>query len=501
MTTPLLTHKATDGTALHAVVSLSAIRSLSATQIDALHSIEIDLVSQLLHYTPIHNAQLLIAAARGQIAHDLDLSTILDQSESATPTPLSDLPNADLSILKDVSEKAAKVFVEYFQVRTIEHLASFPPFVEAQRFLLPADDVFREPASAPEELIPKAIGSVESTVNYSIFAREHTLRLEGLELVYDAERKHFVDSRLATLFPVRGLGPILGRLKPETTASSNTPDLFHKFPRAPVPEPILHLGYVGKLTQQWVNMGTHLGEIVHSLALAPGESRNIAVIDWRRTQLTRRAEDTSVLEQLNHQLLHTRALDETTRSVAAEHLVGSTLVAAGTLATSAATVVGAGLAGGLAGSVPGAAIGTALGSIEPGLGNLAGALAGAVIGFGIGASVAAGGSALAAANGQLGVIQTDSSGDRSIIGGQQQNITEMTSQKSSSLRSLWSNIFVTDEQAESERLTTRNITNYNHSHALTIQYYEVLQHYRAEISLKAAEPPTFFTISPIGVHD
>ena len=44
----------------------------------------------------------------------------------------------------------------------------------------------------------------------------------------------------------------------------------------------------------------------------------------------------------------------------------------------------------------------------------------------------------------------------------------------------------------------RNITNeQDHSHALTIQYFEILQRYRTEVELAAAEPLLFLPFRPL----
>ncbi|MCP4408118.1 MAG: hypothetical protein GY807_10235 [Gammaproteobacteria bacterium] len=472
----------TDGNELQVVISLTAMKSLNSSQVEALRSLGIYRIGDLLHYTPIHHAKLIVTAAKGLVAHDLDLTNILSAAYLATP--LDQLPKAELTALAEINASIAQVFADHFGVRTLERLAIFPPFVEAQNYLSSSSNSFKEPPSAPEELIPKVTGSIESTANYSNFVREHTLRLKGLELVYDADREHYLDKRIASLFPTR-------------TELVLRPDVNSTISQVLAPMPELQLGYVAKLSQRWVNMGTHLGEIIHSLALAPGESRNIAIIDWKRSQLTHRDENTQVSEQLSNYLIHTRALDEVTRSVATEHQSGGTGIAAGTLATSAATVVGAALAGGVSGAIPAAAIGALVGSVEPGLGTAIGAAAGTVIGFGIGAAITGSTALAGSANGQLGIIETDSSGKREITGRVQQNITEMTSQKASTVRSLWSNVIVTDEQAENENISTRNVTNYNHSHSLTVQYYEVLQHYRAEISLRAAEPLLLLPYRPL----
>lgn len=488
MATSLIVHPASDGTHLQAVLSLAVVRSLNAPQIQALHSLGILRVSDLLHYAPVHNARLVVAAAQGRIAHDFDLATLIDASAAAIP--LDELPRASPARLKGVGEAAAKILLDEFNIRTIEALAEFGPFREAQRFLTASSDVFREPASAPDELMPRMVGHVETIKNFSSFVREDLLRLRGLQLTLDDEREVYLDLRLASLFVVRGLGPIF-----RSNAFGAPVRLQGKvgslgLPTIPTPTPEVQLGYVTKLSQRWVNLGVYLGEIKHSLALAPGESRNIAIIDWQRRQRTARQEDTQVNEQLSNLLIHTRALEEVTRSTAWEHQYGGTEIAAGTLATSAALVAGAALVGAASGALVGLSVDALTGFTTMGLGTLTGMVAG-------GAAGAIGASAVISGNGQLGVVHSDSTGDREINGEVMQNIAEMTSQKASSVRSLFSNVFVTDEQAENEQLTTHNITNYNHSHALTIQYFEVLQHYRAELSLTAADALLYLPYRPL----
>jgi hypothetical protein len=492
MFTSLLSHHATDGSDLHAIVSVSAIRSLTPLQIQALATINIRRVSDLLHYRPIHDARLIAAIARREIAHDTIPSELVDDAYAGESA--ANLLSKEVVALRTVKTAAAEVFKTAFDITTIQQLADFKAFEEAQQFLTPPGDLFREAASTPSELMPQIVGAVQSTATYSSFVKKQTLRLKGVELTYDNTRIFFVDPLLAGLFPVRGF---------ELLRPSHSSLLFPWASRNP--EPVIKLGYACKHTQQWVNFGTFLGETVFSLALAPGESRNIAIVDWTRSQRTRRSEDTTVSEQLTNELFHTRALDEVTRSTAFEHQQGGTTIEAGTLSTAAAGVLGAGLAGGLAGTIPGAAIGAAAGAIagtiEPGLGNVVGAVAGAgagaMIGFGVGAAIAGGTSLVGAANAQIGTLRSDSGGDREIEGSLRQTITETVNQKASAVRSLRSNIFVTDEQAEREKLQTRNITNYNHSHMLNLEYFEVLQRYRVELRLTEAEPLLFLPFRPL----
>jgi hypothetical protein len=56
-------------------------------------------------------------------------------------------------------------------------------------------------------------------------------------------------------------------------------------------------------------------------------------------------------------------------------------------------------------------------------------------------------------------------------------------------------------QSEHEQISTRVITNYNHMHALTIQYYEVLQVYRLEVSLTKADRVIFIPMKLIDFNN
>lgn len=51
------------------------------------------------------------------------------------------------------------------------------------------------------------------------------------------------------------------------------------------------------------------------------------------------------------------------------------------------------------------------------------------------------------------------------------------------MRDLRSSVVVSSKQSEESKVQTRTVTNYNHSHTLTILYYEVLRQYRLVTSL------------------
>ncbi|HRI35300.1 MAG TPA: hypothetical protein PLD02_16240, partial [Saprospiraceae bacterium] len=87
--------------------------------------------------------------------------------------------------------------------------------------------------------------------------------------------------------------------------------------------------------------------------------------------------------------------------------------------------------------------------------------------------------------------------ERNITAQMSQNITDTVSQLASDVRSLWSVVVAEDTQTENRQINTRNVTNYNHSHALTVQYYEVLHRYRAEVKLNEVVPILYLPYSPL----
>jgi hypothetical protein len=80
-----------------------------------------------------------------------------------------------------------------------------------------------------------------------------------------------------------------------------------------------------------------------------------------------------------------------------------------------------------------------------------------------------------------------------ILSSTQQNATAERSRRATIVRECY--------QEEKETLTTRAVTNYNHMHALTVQYYEVVQVYRVKTELWNAERVLFIPMKPIRFED
>jgi hypothetical protein len=197
----------------------------------------------------------------------------------------------------------------------------------------------------------------------------------------------------------------------------------------------VQLGIVNDYRIAWYPLGHSLGQIQYSLPLAPGESVNLAVIDWTRRDSAQRKEVTSLDEQLVHDEHRDRGISETVASAVQEYQHGSSF-----------------------------------------MGGIAGAGGGSYMGLSAGIA------------GSLGGSTASSSGNRNVTGSTLQTIADNISQVSTAQRELQSTVVVQSVQAEKEAIETRTVVNYNHSHALTVLYYEVLRHFRVVTGLVGQRP-------------
>jgi hypothetical protein len=189
----------------------------------------------------------------------------------------------------------------------------------------------------------------------------------------------------------------------------------------------------------WQSLGHSLGEILYSLPLAPGESVKLAVIDWSWESTTQRTEQTALSEEVLHQTHRDRTISETVKAGLRELQMGSSFM--GGVATSAG---GSGSTG---------AIGVAIGNAW-----------------------------------SLGGSTATSEGSRELTGENVQRLSDSFSQASSAQRELNSTVVIQARQEEKESIQTRTFTNYNHSHTLTILYYEVLRHFKVVVEWVRRRP-------------
>jgi len=194
--------------------------------------------------------------------------------------------------------------------------------------------------------------------------------------------------------------------------------------------------YVDDYKVSWFSLGHSLGEILYSLPLAPGETVKLAVIDWSWDSLTKRDETTKLTEEVLHQTHRDRTITETVKAGLKELQHGS--------------------------------------SFMGGTASAAGASGGANLGVvGLGAAVGN--------TWSLGGSTATSDGSRDLAAENVQRLNDSFSQASSAQREINSTVVIQARQEEKESIQTRTFSNYNHSHTLTVLYYQVLRHYRVTV--------------------
>ena len=197
-------------------------------------------------------------------------------------------------------------------------------------------------------------------------------------------------------------------------------------------------GLVLRFIQRWQPIGQCLGDISYSLALAPGEARDLAMIDWSRSESVSRVDDIDSSEQLLHNQHRDRSIEEALNAGLHEHQEGWSFMA--------------GTAGAASASIP----------IETVKLSISGDHA-------------------------IGVGISSTTGDRNLSGFSQQDLADTVTQATTVLRGLRSTVIVQADQNESNTIQTRTIANHNRCHALTVQYYEVLRTYRVTTQLAGAD--------------
>lgn len=440
------------------IKSLLSLKYLS--QVEALNGIGIFSLRDLAEFTPCRYAQLLLGSIENGTIFDLELKNYLDSevAQDATPDEIRLIAKQPIINIKGIGETYEKVFNSNFFVNTIEDLANFSAFKEAQSIILnKINDTFYEKPSAPKELIPELIGSTHTQVRFNNYVKEKEHIFDSAALQYlSAPDEPFPEQELIDAFT------------------------RHKFK--------FHLGYLALFKQKWINAGTHLGEILHSVALAPGESRNIAFLDWHSRQASSRSEDTSISEQLSSEFYQNRALNEVVQTTASEHQIGKTEIDATTetSGTSKTSGFGGGASTGASGKADLTSVtGFPLEVSGAGLASFAGST---------------GKSKVYSESNTQGTLTSETSGERSVLGQVTQNISDSTVQNSSNVRSLMSTVIIEDTQSGGQSVQTRNITNYNHSHALTMQYFEVLQKYNTNTYSDKLTPVLYLPFNPVNFN-
>lgn len=338
--------------------------------------------------------------------------------------PIERLATEPINVLKAIGQEHAKEIAEALGVTTVRELAKWPPYLAARQLFSAAaggngSTVIEEDPEAPSDLVPGTGQYPTERVHYNVIVLDRIIRKGSGQLLRPLEES---------------FSPL------DVSQQSET---GFKYPA---------VGALLKYSQSWYTQGLTLGHLLHSVALAPGETTRIAIVDWSRQDQANVTEDIGETETLSAYLGRNRSISEVTHAVATEAQQGFSFSTTSTDTWSGG--IGSGAAGQM-GKYP--------------IFFTAGWSAGGSRGRSTSTSFAT------------------SSGRRELNAEMTQNISDTTQQAANSVRNRRASVVREVSQSESETLSTRAVTNFNHMHALTIQYYEVVQIYKTVIEI--AEDP------------
>lgn len=408
----------------------SSLIGVSPAAESALATINVNSVFDLAASRVFAAASELLALEKNPVSAEARLNLVAsDLVQAPAGVPVSELAGQTIAILRAVGEAAAPTLASALDVETVRDLALWPPYHAAKAILSAAFSPEGTPgfeADEPADLLPKS----------GVYPTE---RVFFRKLVIDA-----VPEQGQGVQPIEQAGPI------DLATALAGPGGFSR----------LATGALLTFSQSWFSEGLTLGQLLHSLSLAPGESTRVAVVDWSRRSRAAASEDISESELLSNTMAHSRAISEVTDATATEFQTGKS----NTHAQATTDQSGSGL-------------GLSLGPI----------------GFG-----ASGGSSTTTTD----VMSASSSfGARDLAASYSQDINDRSQQNASSVRNRRASVVREVSQSEHEQISTRVITNYNHMHALSVQYYEVVQAFRATTQLERAERCLFVPVKLLSFTD
>jgi hypothetical protein len=379
----------------------------------------------------------LFATAAALTAAETDATTLESRlngaaTDAVDPPPglaVGEWARQGLSILAGLDPAEATALETALSIQTVRDFALWPPLRAAKAILAEAlggAASADEDPSTPADLLPKS----------------------G---VYPTERV-FYSRLLIDLAPqaAQGTTPVEQAGAIDLGASLSAPTAFQR----------LAVGALATFSQSWYSEGVTLGQLLHSLTLAPGESTRIALLDWSRRVSASLTEQIDEREQLAGTQTHNRALTEVTDSTASEFQSGHSTT-----------------------------------HVESESGQ-----SGSAFGLEIG-PLALGGSGGGGSSTTTATSTASSFGARDLAASLAQNINDRTQQNASSARSRRASVVSEVSQAEHESITTRIVTNYNHMHALNVQYFELVQAYRVTTELDRVERCLFVPLQLLDFHD
>lgn len=222
----------------------------------------------------------------------------------------------------------------------------------------------------------------------------------------------------------------------------------------------LGLGYVLTFRQTWQPAGHSLGDLIYSLALAPGEEQQIAIFEHDESLDVRDEETLAATERRTYgetadsstSAVFTSALEQEAYGYSHLHTTSKT-----------GGVGGAGGIGGFVGPV----------------------LVGVGIGGGYGTNTSTGSS------------EVSESSSRDFASRASQDFHSTLSRSASVRRNASRTGVRLAESSDLRSTSTRRVSNQNHCHALTFQYWQVLRHYRVVSEIDDAQLVCFVPLELI----
>ena len=200
--------------------------------------------------------------------------------------------------------------------------------------------------------------------------------------------------------------------------------------------------------QVWRHKGLELGNLLHTVCLAPGEVTQVAVVQWDRKTKGASTEDITQSESVSSQNEQRRTVNEVQRAVANEAQWGTSSV----FASSTNRQAGA---------------------------------------------ACLWGSASASSTTSTALTAQFSGGSRNLAANSTNAIAETTAEKSSGLRSRRQSVVREVSEEENESLSTRILANYNRRHTLNILFFEVLQRYEVKTEFADWDRCLFVPLEPL----
>jgi len=428
---------------LHSPVT--AILGVTPAAAAALATLEIATVFDLGTSGAFNAAGVLLEAASDPRSafsrYGSATADVVRQTVTAGKT-VPELPDLGIDALDAVPEADAAAIATALDVSTVRELALYPPYRFA-RALITAT-YFPETTSAfdperPPDLIPSNGEYPTERVQYQTLLMDAIDGQDGAQLI-------------------------------AVNSDAFTPIDLAKLAEGDAGFQHVAFGALLTFNQSWYSQGVTLGQLLHSAALAPGESTRIAVIDWSRRSRAGETEAISETDDLTNDTSHNRGISEVTNAVATEAQSGFSHTDTSSTSEQSGT--------------------STAGELSAPLGGLFGGPSGSM------GHTSSEASATSAAD-----SYSSSFGKREVASSMSQNIADRTHQQAHSSRSRRASVVKEVSQSEHEGVSTRVLANYNHMHALTVQYYEVVQVHRVDVTLAKAERIVFIPVKLLDFAD